>query len=81
MPQKKSESETDTHDDKSTVISELKGSEQHYDLKNQPGEDGDPNHANEDDPASPETRKMVKKAAKKSDEDTQIASALKDAAD
>jgi len=81
MTRKSGKAETDDHDDKSAVISELKGSEQHYDLKNQPGEDGDPNHANEDDPASPETRKMVKKAAEKSDEDTQVASALKDAAD
>lgn len=26
----------------------LKGSEQHHDLKDNPGEDGDPNHATED---------------------------------
>ncbi len=33
--------------DKNTVIG-LKGSEQHHDLKNDPGKAGDPNHAKDD---------------------------------
>jgi len=55
---------------------DLKGSEQHHDLKNQPGEKGDPDHAD----AKGEAGDTVKSALKGKDEKTAMSAALKDAA-
>ncbi|MEL6516338.1 MAG: hypothetical protein AAFQ39_01385 [Pseudomonadota bacterium] len=56
---------------------DLKGSEQHHDLKNQPGEDGDPDHADTDGALSPELEEVVEST----DASTQIADKLKRAVD
>lgn len=53
---------------------DLKGSEQHHNLKNQPGEQGDQDHASSDAKLTEETSQTVQK----SDADTQIADALRD---
>jgi len=39
---------SDNADSTETVL-DLKGSDLHHDLKNQPGEKGDPNHTKDDD--------------------------------
>ncbi len=56
-------------------IEGLKGAEQHHDLKNQPGEKGDPDHT-ETDGTLPED---VEAAIKNAEADNEMAAALKDA--
>ncbi len=56
-------------------MTELKGSEQHHDLKNQPGEEGDPTHAETSRPVSED----LKAAIRQGEPDTEIAAALKGA--
>lgn len=58
-------------------IAALKGSELHHDLKNRPGEDGDPNHA---DAASEPAGKEMDEAIAESSADTAMAEDLKDQA-
>lgn len=58
-------------------LADLKGSEQHADLKNQPGEKGDPDHAEGDGQLTGDLAKQVNE----SDADTQIADELKDITD
>lgn len=62
------------NDDKLVSYPDLRGSEQHHDLKNQPGEKGDKDHAETDGELSKENAKAVKS----SDSDTQLADALRD---
>lgn len=57
-----------------TVIG-FKGSEQHHDLKNQPGEKGDADHASGDGEAD----KTIAKAVKGRSADSAVSAALKDA--
>lgn len=57
-----------------TVIG-FKGSEQHHDLKNQPGESGDANHAGGDKASDGK----IKDAVKGKDADSAVSNALKDA--
>lgn len=57
-----------------TVIG-FKGSEQHHDLKNRVGGDGDADHASNDS----ETSARIEEAVKASDEDGAVSDALKDA--
>ncbi|MBY4892864.1 hypothetical protein KUL25_08820 [Rhodobacteraceae bacterium N5(2021)] len=52
---------------------DLKNSELHHDLKDQPGDAEDPDHADGDTQASDK----IEKAVTESDDDTQIADALK----
>lgn len=60
-------------DNKLVSYPDLKGSEQHFDLKNQPGEKGDKDHA-----ASDETLKgKAADTVKSSDADTQMADAMR----
>ncbi|WP_306115546.1 MULTISPECIES: hypothetical protein [unclassified Roseovarius] len=58
-------------------LADLKGSKQHHDLKNRPGEAGDPNHAENDGELSDE----VASAIAEGEGDTQIADALREAAE
>ncbi|WP_295313842.1 hypothetical protein [Roseobacter sp.] len=53
---------------------DLKGSEQHLPLKNQPGEKGDKDHAESDAKMSDETEKTVDESGS----ETQIADAFRD---
>lgn len=57
-----------------TVIG-FKGSEQHHDLKNQPGESGDANHADGDTASDGE----IKDGVKGENADSAVSDALKDA--
>ena len=54
---------------------DLEGSKQHHDLKNQPGESADPDHA----AANADPTKKLKTQVKASDEDGQIADELRNA--
>lgn len=54
----------------------LKGAEQHHDLKNQPGENGDPDHA--EDANAPISEELVA-TVEDSKADTDMAAALKNA--
>ncbi len=74
MTDKTEKTNIDTDD--RTVI-DLKGSEQHHDLKGNPGKKGDPDHA----AGSGEASEAVQEAVKKADNDGAVASALKDAVD
>lgn len=58
-------------------LAAMKGSEQHHDLKNQPGEKADEDHAKSDGTASDELTDAIDSA----DADTQIADKLRKAAD
>ena len=57
-----------------TVIG-FEGSEQHHNLKNQPGEKGDPDHAHGDESSD----QQIKKTVKESEEDNAVSAALKEA--
>jgi hypothetical protein len=57
----------------------LDGSELHLDLKNQPGEKGDPNHADQDDQRNDEVNDIIQGALETSTEENAISSAMKDA--
>lgn len=56
-------------------LAALKGSEQHHDLKNRPGENGDPDHAKTDSELSGDVAQQIEE----NDESTQIAEELKNA--
>ena len=57
---------------------DLKNSELHHDLKNQPGENGDPDHAEDGDGKLPSD---IEQAVKDGEGDNAIAAELKDAVD
>lgn len=63
--------------DQSITPMDLKGSEQHLPLKNDPGKDGDPDHTATDAEMTDDMAKTVRKSGS----DTQIADALRDIAD
>ena len=63
--------------DKFVMQADLRGSEQHFPLKDDSGREGDPDHTQTDAKMSDD---MAKKVCK-SDADTQIADALRDMAD
>lgn len=56
-------------------LADLKGSEQHHDLKGRPGEKGAPDHAQGDGTLSDEVAQHIEAA----DDETQIAAELKSA--
>ncbi|WP_425093511.1 hypothetical protein [Tropicimonas sp. S265A] len=60
---------------RTSPIEGLKGSEQHHDLKDQPGENGDPTHADTDG----ELPEDIAAAIRDGEADTEIAAAMKDA--
>jgi len=64
-------------DSDDSALIKLKGAQLHHDLKNQPGADADPNHADAD--VSQEAKEAVKKAMSDEDAESAIADALKDA--
>lgn len=61
---------------KSAAILDLNGAEQRHNLKNQPGEQRDPDHAGKSEQANEEVAQAVKNAADNKDE-TKIAASLK----
>lgn len=59
---------------------DLKNSSLHHDLKNQPGEDGNPDHTTDNDTGDKDAlSEKVASAIKSSDDDTAIAQKLKNA--
>lgn len=58
---------------------DLKGSKQHHDLKNNPGDAGKTEHASA--PASDEVAEVVKDALSENSDETSVSSALKKAID
>ena len=62
-----------------TGVLDLKGSEQHHDLKNQPGTHGDPDHTELHQTGGEAAKATIKDALAEADEETQITSALKKA--
>jgi hypothetical protein len=77
MSEDKKKSDTSPHDTQMPL--DLKGSEQHHDLKNQPGEHGDPDHADGADKTDGETVETVKEAVDGKDKKNAMSDALKDA--
>ena len=64
-------------EDESITPMDLKGSQQHLPLKNEPGNSGDPTHADSETEMTDDMAKTVRKSGA----DTQIADALREIAD
>lgn len=62
-------------DDKTPL--DLRGSEQHHDLKNNPGEKGKVDHSDSGGPVSQETRNAAEGVLADGDPETAVSSALK----
>ena len=60
---------------------DMNGSEQHHDLKNQPGEKAEDAHTKDDMTGNDEAREAVSEAVKSNDSDTPMAAAMQDAID
>lgn len=65
--------------DSTKTVLDLKGSEQHHDLKNQPGEDANEDHAS--DKSSDNVSDEIEDAIKSADDETAIAAELKNSID
>ncbi len=74
-------SKTDTKRPGSDVtgVLDLEGSEQHHDLKNQPGAHGDPDHTDLNQGGGEAAKATITDALAEAEGDTQITSALKKA--
>lgn len=57
----------------------LDGSELHFKLKNQPGEKGDTDHADQNDPSTDKVTNTIQDALETKTEENAISSAMKDA--